>query len=178
MPVTPEIGQTPVWRLLAYTGMRRGELLALRWRDVDLDAGRLHVRRSRSGYREKGQGMVIHEGITKTGRGRVVDLDPGTIEVLKAYRLARGTLALQLIRPDAYVVANEDGLPIHPDRFTRRFTDSAASCRKTLGEDGAELLPAIRLHDLRHTTRRCCWVRASPSMSSPSVWVTPAQRSP
>lgn len=95
--------------------------------------------------------MVIHEGITKTGRGRVVDLDPGTIEVLKAYRLARGTLALQLIRPDAYVVANEDGLPIHPDRFTRRFTDSAASCRKTLGEDGAELLPAIRLHDLRHT---------------------------
>src|SRR3954451_862502 len=34
------------WRLLAYTGMRRGEALALRWRDVDLDAARLAVRRS------------------------------------------------------------------------------------------------------------------------------------
>ena len=34
------------WRLLAATGMRRGEALALRWRDVDLDAGRLQVRRS------------------------------------------------------------------------------------------------------------------------------------
>ena len=34
------------WRLLAATGMRRGEALALRWRDVDLDAGRLAVRRS------------------------------------------------------------------------------------------------------------------------------------
>ena len=33
------------WRLLAATGMRRGEALALRWRDVDLDAGRLAVRR-------------------------------------------------------------------------------------------------------------------------------------
>src|SRR3954471_12326440 len=34
------------WRLLAATGMRRGEVLALRWRDIDLDAGRLAVRRS------------------------------------------------------------------------------------------------------------------------------------
>ena len=141
----------PVWRLLAYTGMRRGELLALRWREVDLDAGRLQVRRSRSGYRDKGQGMVIHEGSTKTGRGRVVDLDPETVEVLRSYRLARGALALQLVRPDAYVVGNENGEPIHPDRFTRRFTDSVASCQKGLGEDGPELLPAIRLHDLRHT---------------------------
>ena len=131
--------------------MRRGELIALRWRDVDLETGRIQVRRSRSGYRNKGQGMVIHEGATKTGRGRVVDLDPDTIEVLKAYRVARGALALQLIRPDAYVVANEEGQPIHPDRFSRRFTDAIASCQKHLGEDGSERVPTIRLHDLRHT---------------------------
>lgn len=143
----------PAWRVLAYTGMRRGELLALRWRDVDLDAGRIHVRRSRTLYRDKGKGLTIVDGATKTGRGRVVDLDPSTIEVLKAYRVARGKLALQLARADAYVIANENGEPLHPDRFTRRFTESVAACSKKLGvgDDGLERVPAIRLHDLRHT---------------------------
>ena len=41
---TPRI--TPLWHVLAYTGMRRGEALALRWRDVDLDAATVSVRRS------------------------------------------------------------------------------------------------------------------------------------
>ena len=44
------------WRLLAATGMRRGEALALRWRDVDLDAGRLTVRRSVGVVKDKGAG--------------------------------------------------------------------------------------------------------------------------
>src|SRR4051812_19148488 len=44
------------WRLLAYTGMRRGEALALRWRDVDLDAGRIAVRRTLGVVKTKGQG--------------------------------------------------------------------------------------------------------------------------
>ena len=63
------------WRLLAATGMRRGEALALRWRDVDLDAGRLAVRRSVGVVKAKGAGERLVEGPTKTGRSRVVDLD-------------------------------------------------------------------------------------------------------
>jgi integrase len=43
------------WTLLAMTGMRRGEALALRWRDVDLDAGTLSVRRSAGVVRVKGE---------------------------------------------------------------------------------------------------------------------------
>jgi integrase len=140
------------WHVLAYTGMRRGELLGLRWRDVDLDSGRIHVRRSRSAYREKGQGLTIVEGATKTGRGRVVDLDQGTVDVLRAHRVARAALALQLAKPDAYVFANEEGEPLHPDRFTRRFTEAVASCaRHSEPGEGVEPIPSIRLHDLRHT---------------------------
>jgi hypothetical protein len=53
------------WRLLAYTGTRRGEALALRWRDVNLDAGTVSVRRSAGVIRVKGEGAAIEEGDTK-----------------------------------------------------------------------------------------------------------------
>lgn len=138
----------PAWHVLAFTGMRRGELLALRWRDVDLAAGTISIRRSLTPVRTKGKGLELVEGLTKGKVSRVVDIDPGTVVVLKSHRQARGVLALPLIRDDALVFANEEGRTLHPDRFTRRFTDSVSSCSKHLGEDA---LPAIRLHDLRHT---------------------------
>ena len=78
------------WRLLACTGMRRGEALALRWRDVDLDAGRVAVRRSVGVVKDKGKGEQLVEGATKTGQSRVVDLDAGTVAALRAYRAVRG----------------------------------------------------------------------------------------
>lgn len=143
----------PAWHTLALTGMRRGELLALRWRDLDLDKGVITISRSLTPVRVKGEGLRLIEGRTKGKKPRRVDLDPGTVEILKAHRTARGSLALQLVRADAYVFANTGGVRLHPDRFTRRFTDSLASCSKRLGthQDGSEVVPRIRLHDLRHT---------------------------
>ncbi len=136
------------WRLLAATGMRRGEALALRWRDVDLDAGRLAMRRSVGVVKTKGAGERLVEGPTKTGRSRVVDLDAGTVAALRAYGAARGGLALDLVRDSALVRSNLDGTHRHPERFSRRFAGQVAQARKALGE---ERLPVIRLHDLRHT---------------------------
>jgi integrase len=72
--------------MLAYTGMRRGELLALRWRDIDLDAGTITVRRPAGLIRNAGEGAAVEEGPTKTGKPRVIDLDPGTAEVLRAWK--------------------------------------------------------------------------------------------
>jgi integrase len=136
------------WRLLAATGMRRGEALALRWRDVDLDAGRLAVRRSVGVVKAKGAGGQVAEGPTKTSRSRVVDLDAGTAAALRAYQAGRGLLALDLVRDSALVLSNLDGTHRHPERFSRRFAGQVAQARKELGE---ERLPVIRLHDLRHT---------------------------
>jgi integrase len=136
------------WRLLAVTGMRSGEALPLRWRDVDLDAGRLAVRRSAGVVKAKGAGERLVEGPTKTGRSRVVDLDAGTVAALRAYRTARGLLALDLVRDSALVLSNLDGTDRHPERFSRRFAGQVAQARRALGE---ERLPVIRLHDLRHT---------------------------
>ncbi|HYX93526.1 MAG TPA: site-specific integrase [Geodermatophilus sp.] len=136
------------WRLLAYTGMRRGEALALRRRDVDLDAGRIAVRRSLGVVKTKGQGEELVEGATKTGQSRVVDLDAGTVAALRGYRAVRGSAALDVVRDTALVHCNLEDTPRHPEQFSRRFLGHVVQARKTLGE---ERLPVIRLHDLRHT---------------------------
>lgn len=136
------------WRVLAVTGMRRGEVLSLRWRDIDFDRGTAEVRRSVGVVKTKGQGEVIEEGPTKTGRARKVDLDPSTVTALRSYRANRGGLALTLARDDALVFGTLDGSVRHPERFSRRFTEQVAQARRALGEDA---LPTIRLHDLRHT---------------------------
>jgi integrase len=136
------------WRLLAATGMRRGEALALRWRDVDLAAGRLQVRRSVGTVRDKGAGQRLVEGPTKTGQSRVVDLDAGTVAALQSYRAAREQVSIDLVRDSALLLSGIEGEHRHPDRFSRRFGAQLARARRALGE---EALPVIRLHDLRHT---------------------------
>ncbi|WP_245784805.1 tyrosine-type recombinase/integrase [Geodermatophilus amargosae] len=136
------------WRLLAATGMRRGEVLALRWRDVDLDAGRLQVRCSVGTVKDKGAGQRLMEGPTESGQSRVVDLDAGTVAALRAYRAAREQVSPGLVRDSALVLSGLDGSHRHPERFSRRFTAQVVRARKALGE---EQLPVIRLHDLRHT---------------------------
>jgi integrase len=96
----------------------------------------------------RGEGAAIAEGDTKSGKARVVDIDPGTVNVLRAHRRARGSMALQLARDDALVFGDHEGAHRHPERFTRTFKADLARCRKVLGEDAP---PEIRLHDLRHT---------------------------
>ena len=88
-----------LWNTLAMTGMRRGEALALRWRDVDFDAATISVRRSAGMVRIVGEGADVVEGDTKSGKPRVVDLDDGAAAVLRAWKRERGSTALQLVTP-------------------------------------------------------------------------------
>jgi integrase len=136
------------WRVLAFTGGRRGEVLAARWRDLDMDAGRLSIRRSVGVIKHKGKPTELVEGPTKSGRERVVDLDAQTVDALRRYRVARAGLSLQLARDDSLIFGDLEGRHQHPDHFSWRFIRQLARCRRQLGEDA---LPAIRLHDLRHT---------------------------
>jgi hypothetical protein len=120
------------WRLLAATGMRRDEALALRWWDVDLDPGRLVVRRSVGVVKAEGAGERLVEGPTRTGRSRVVGLDSGTVAALRAYRAARGLLALDLVRDSALVLDNLDGTPAWA---VRRPTASRRCSRADLARE-------------------------------------------
>lgn len=136
------------WHVLATTGMRRGELLALRWRNVDLEAGSVSIRRSVGVVHNKGERERIEEGETKTHKPRVIDIDPGTVALLRSWRRDRGGMALQLARDDALVFGDHEGTWRHPERFSRAFKVALARCAKALGDDAP---PLIRLHDLRHT---------------------------
>jgi integrase len=134
------------WHVLSFTGMRRGELLGLRWRDIDLDAATITVRRSAGLIRNMGEGASVTEGPTKTGKPRVVDLDPGTVAVLRAWKRERGTLVLVLARDDALVFGDINGQHRQPEHFSRTWNQTVTRAIR----DGVDV-PMIRLHDLRHS---------------------------
>lgn len=124
------------------TGLRRGELLALRWIDVDLDGGTLAVKQSleetpRGGLRFKEP---------KSARGRrTVSLSPSVVEVLKERRKDQleHRLRLGMGKPpaDALVFTTFEGNPRRPDNVSRDFCEAM----RRIG------LPHISLHSLRHT---------------------------
>jgi integrase len=124
------------------TGMRRGELLALRWSDVDLDAGRLQVERSLEQTHKYG----LRVKAPKSSRGRrSISLSPAVIAELRAYWKAqqeqRLALGLGKSPADALVFAKYDGAPLKPLQLTHEF----ARRMKAAG------LPHVTLHTLRHT---------------------------
>jgi integrase len=128
-----------VWRLAAMTGMRRGEILGLRWADVDLEAKRLSVR-----HAVVAVAYEVIESTPKSHNARAIDLDDETIELLRAHH--RQQRAEKNDWGDDYedhglIVAKENGTPIHPHSFSQMF-DS------TVRRFGVR---PIRLHDLRHT---------------------------
>jgi len=129
-----------LYRLVAHTGLRRGEAVALRWSDVDLTAGSLTISNQ---HVDVGYQVVRGEPKTKRGHRRIA-LDPGTLAHLAAHRRRQVERALALGLPDAassFVFAREDGSPYHPDFVTKHFD-------VLVHRTG---LPRIRLHDLRHT---------------------------
>jgi integrase len=130
------------------TGMRRGEALALRWRDVNLEADTVSVRRSAGMVRNAGEGADVIEGDTKSGKPRVVDLDDDGAAVLRVHRKDRGSMALPLITAGSLVFGDIEGGHRNPEHTSRQFVRDVERCRKALGEDA---VPVIRLHDLRHT---------------------------
>jgi integrase len=130
-----------LWHTLAMTGMRRGEAPALRWRDVDLDAGTVSVRRSAGMVRVAGEGADVVEGSTKSGKPCVVDLDDQAAAVLRAWKRERGSMALQLVTPGSLVFGDIEGRHRNPEHVSRQF-------RRDLERCGT--VSAIRLHDLRH----------------------------
>ncbi|MGX4711109.1 tyrosine-type recombinase/integrase [Rhodococcus ruber] len=135
------------WHVLLHTGMRRGELVGLRWGDIDLDAGTASIKRSIGVLIVNGK-RTPNIGPTKTGKARVIDLDASTVDVLRAWRKKRGTLGMQLVRQDAYVFGDLAGKHSDPDTLSDRFRRHLESAQAAMGEDA---VPTIRVHDLRHT---------------------------
>jgi integrase len=127
------------WAVAATTGLRRGELLGLRWDDVDLDGQVISVKRSRVAA-----GYSVSEGTPKSGRGRRVDLDPETVAVLRRHRARQ--LEERMAWGEAWidtglVFTRENGEGLHPQTVSKAFERAVTRAD----------VPVIRFHDLRHT---------------------------
>lgn len=97
------------------TGMRRAELLALRWSDVDLDAAVLTVRRN---YVRVKQRSI--EKDTKTHQMRRLALDPATVEVLTEHRDRYWETTQIWNRSSRQPASNDSSVPSTNSRATRR----------------------------------------------------------
>lgn len=128
------------WLLVATTGLRRGELLGLRWSDLDFNSGRASIRQTLSSV----GGKVTFSSPKTTKSRRSIALDPATLAALHRHRDAQDKerVTWEEVYTDLDLVfCREDGTPLRPDSITRRFHDLS----RLAG------VPLIRLHDVRHT---------------------------
>jgi integrase len=139
LPVADADRLVACWRLSLY-GLRRGKVLGLRWRDIDLATGTLTFRQARvlAGYEVRTEPPKSRSG------ARTLPLDDALVTALKtlkarqaAERLAAGTA----YERGGYVAADELGRPVHPEWYTDEFHRMS---------DRAEVR-RIRLHESRHT---------------------------
>ncbi len=123
------------------TGMRRGELLALRWEDLDLEGATVTIKRS---LEETRAGLRFKAPKTEHGR-RTISLPPSSVDALRAHRRHQLELRIALGqgRPEssALVFSTVEGGPLSPDNISRDWRRVTA----------ARKLPRVRFHALRHT---------------------------
>lgn len=123
------------------TGMRRGEVLALRWKNVDLDRGSLRVVES---LEQTGVGLRFKS--PKNNRGRAITLPTFAIDELRRLKHEQAESLLMVgVRQsgDTLLCARADGGPTSPVALTHAFTHLIGTLKKDL--------PRVRFHDLRHT---------------------------
>jgi len=131
-----------VLRLVAATGMRRGEVCALRWNDVDLSAGTVRI--SQSVVAAKG-GAILKAPKTRASI-RTVAIDSDTASILRRLQLAQRSLATACgltLEPESFLFSSEPGglVPPHPDSMSHTF-----STVRTKGKVATD----VHMHSLRH----------------------------
>ncbi|MBV7509494.1 site-specific integrase [Bacillus sp. sid0103] len=130
----------PVYLTTIYTGMRRGEVLGLRWQDVDFDNLVIYIRQSLQEVKKVG--LTFKE--PKSGKSRSITITPNLAKELKKLykQQLEDKLFLGLLYEDLDLVfAQKNGKPIQPTEMHRNY-------RKVVELSG---LPYIRFHDIRHT---------------------------
>ena len=129
-----------LFRMLAFTGMRRGELLALKWTDIDYKNNLIHITKNlvtSSGVKE-----VIHPPKTKAGK-RDVKVDNNTLAILRHWQAVQAKLTLASgLQSTGIVFTNEDLTGYQNANKLRLWLIQVAKQAK---------LPRIKVHGFRHT---------------------------
>lgn len=149
-------GELAHWRvfvsLAIATGMRRGELIGLEWKHIDLDNGLINVQQIISKTRK---GCEVKE--PKYGSKRMISLPASINEELRRYKLhcREEKLKLQhrwIENNHDWVFFGEDGDFLRPDTPTTWWNRFIDRVNKDLEAQGKDPMKKIRLHDLRHTS--------------------------
>jgi integrase len=131
----------PIFHLALYTGMRRGEVLGLRWKDVDLNLAVLYVTQAMA---RLDNGSIIFQEPKTTKSRRSVALSPAAAISLRSHMEHQKTDFMMVQRPftpDTLVFERADGTTPDPDSVTHAFSRYA----KRIGVSG------VHFHSLRHT---------------------------
>jgi len=134
----------PIFLLLAYTGMRRSEVLGLRLKDINFESGTLSVVQGLKQSTAPGSGVFAED--TKTKRStRAIDISPTVINALRGIReRIEANAAILGVNPSPEMLIFGDpvtGQPLKPNTVSKVWK----KLRRKLG------LPEVKLKDLRHT---------------------------
>lgn len=138
--------------LAVFTGMRRGELVALTWADIDFDNNMINVNKSTTASTSG----IVNKGTKNKSSVRRVSVPNDVIELVKAYKREQLAYRLQLgnlWEGDNYIFIQWNGKQMYPDTPTHTFRDILIkhNTSEKVKNDKSLELPLISLHGLRHT---------------------------
>jgi integrase len=129
-----------LWHIYCWSGVRRGEGVALQWDDINFETGVISIRRaSDSGLRK-----AVKQ--TKTYKERAVLMDEDSLAVLRAHKSSRAELGLQFVRGDSYVFGNLDGSVRNPGDIGEKWAKTLVKAQVNI--------PGLRhltIKGIRHT---------------------------
>lgn len=129
-----------LWLVVAQTGMRRSEAIALRWQDFDPGNKRIAVRRAA----DTATARAVKS--TKTGSARVIDLSGEVVEALHAWKRLVAQISFEHAKAGAYIFGNPAGELRSPNEVGRRWRRRVQAAQKDMPD-----LPTVTLKGLRHT---------------------------
>ena len=136
------------WSFLATSGARRGEVLGLKWTDIDLEGGTAAMFSQLTTDHEH---KTVFKHRHKNGAGHLIHIDPATIGLLRdwlAIQNEEKELLDSAYHDDDFVFCHEDGRHYHPERFSREFLRKQQQFNDA-NPDAP--LPRLTIHGLRHT---------------------------
>jgi integrase len=140
LAVADQSAYGPIWLLALSKGLRKGELLGVRWSDVDLDRGTLRIAQTIGAL----HGKIVFKGTKNAGSKRAITLRAGVIAALRAHKVQQLERRLKVgegWQDHDLVFTAAHGGPIHPDNLDRDF-------KRLVKLAGVK---PIRIHDCRHS---------------------------
>ena len=130
----------PLWYFIAYTGVRRGEAIAVKWKDLNLIDKKISIRRAADSARARAFKT------TKTGRERLVDLSDSAVAVLRAWKVERSAIDPELVKPESLIFGTLENLLRSPNDLSAQWARLMRAAQRELPD-----LPWVTLKGLRHT---------------------------